>query len=217
MKFNVEKELASIVVALLPMAYLLIVWNTLPEIVPIHWNIKGEVDGTGSKYYLLAIVFLLPTLSYLIFVVAPFIDPKGKLSAMGNKLNNLKFMLTLFMSILAIYITYAAKTERFTNPSVIIILGGCLFTVLGNYLKTIKPNYFIGIRTPWTLHSNHNWKLTHNLSGKIWVMGGLIIIIASFFLKNEINIVVFLIAIAIMVIAPVIYSYKIYYDERKFE
>ena len=35
----------------------------LPDIIPIHWNIIGEADGFGSKYW----IALLPTLAVLFY------------------------------------------------------------------------------------------------------------------------------------------------------
>lgn len=215
MKFNLKKEIITMIIAVLPLAYLLIIWNSLPESVPIHWNVNGEIDRMGNKNTLFLIPFLLPILTYLIFILVPFIDPKGKLQNMGNKLNRLKFILTLFMSLLAMYILYTTKAGTLTNPNIITILIGILFILLGNYFKTIKPNYFIGIRTPWALNDDNNWKLTHKLSSVLWIIGGLVIVISGFLVSNQLNMTLFSIIIAILVIVPFIYSYKIYSEKKK--
>jgi uncharacterized membrane protein len=44
---------------------LAVIWNTLPEKVPTHWNYKGEVDKWGDKYLDSPIV-LLPVLTYVL-------------------------------------------------------------------------------------------------------------------------------------------------------
>ena len=89
---------------------------------------------------------------------------------MGNKLNYLRFALSLFMSAIAVFIIYSVQQSQ-SKPTFIFILIGLLFTILGNYFKTIKPNYFIGIRTPWTLENEDVWKKTHLLGGKLWFVG----------------------------------------------
>ncbi len=99
---------------LLPFIYLAYIWNDLPEKVPMHWNIKGEIDRYGDKSELILIPILLPLLVYVIFLVVPKIDPKNKLNKMGNKLQTIKFLLTTFMSILALFIIYTAKNESFS-------------------------------------------------------------------------------------------------------
>ncbi|SHJ15390.1 SdpI family protein [Algibacter luteus] len=204
---SLKKELPLIAIVLLPFIYLAYLWNDLPEKVPLHWNIKGEVNRYGDKIELIFIPILLPLLIYIIFLVVPKIDPKNKLQKMGNKLQTLKFLLTTFMSILALFIIYTAKNESLTNPNYIILLIGLLFLILGNYFKTLKANYFIGIRTPWTLENETVWKETHKLGGKMWFIGGLLIVLSSLVLEKQTNFTIFIIITAVITIVPVVFSY----------
>ncbi|MGK0413309.1 MAG: putative membrane protein [Polaribacter sp.] len=212
---NLKKELPLITIVLLPFIYLAYIWNQLPEKVPMHWNIKGEIDRYGEKMELIIIPILLPLLVYIIFLVVPKIDPKNKLNKMGNKLQTIKVLLTTFMSILALFIIYAAKNQSFANPNYIILLIGVLYIILGNYFKTIKANYFIGIRTPWTLENETVWKKTHKLGGKLWFVGGIIVVLTSLILDKEPNVTVFLIITGIITIIPIVYSYILFKNEIK--
>lgn len=199
---------------LLPLIYLAYLWADLPDSVPLHWNIEGEVDRYGNKSELILIPFLLPILTYVIFLVAPYIDPKNKLKSKDSKFNKLKTLMIVFMSILAIYILNASKNESLSSPNSIVMLIGVLYIALGNYFKTIKPNYFIGIRTPWTLENENIWRKTHKMAGKMWFIGGLIVVLNSFTLEEQINLYVFLAVTGIISIIPMIYSY-IKYKELK--
>jgi uncharacterized membrane protein len=207
MKLTLKKELPLIGVVLAPFVYLAIIWNTLPEKVPTHWNYKGEVDQWGDKYSLIALLFLLPVLTYVLMLVIPKIDSKKKIEQMGGKYYQLKFILVLFMSTLAFIILHISVNQSTSSPNLIFIPIGILFIALGNYFKVIQPNYFIGIRTPWTLESKEVWKLTHTLAGKLWIAGGLIIVLSSLTIAKSIFIYVFIVAIAILTLVPVIYSY----------
>lgn len=204
---NFKRELPLIAIILLPFAYLAYIWNQLPQQVAMHWNAKGEIDRYGDKTELLLLPFLLPVLVYLIFLVVPKIDPKNKLNKMGNKLQTLKVLMTTFMSVLALFLIYSAKNESFANPNYIVLSVGVLYIILGNYFKTIKPNYFIGIRTPWTLENESVWKTTHQLSGKIWFAGGIIVVLSSLLLDKQSNFILFFIITGIITIIPVVYSY----------
>ena len=124
---------------------------------------------------------------------------------MGNKLNNLRMILGLFMSALAIYILFSVQ-QKTSNPVLIFPLVGLLFAFLGNYFKTIKPNYFIGIKTPWTLENEEVWKKTHLLGGKLWFVGGLLMAL-TFVLPNNIQIYTFLTIVGVITIVPIVYSY----------
>lgn len=212
---NIKKELPILVIVLLPFIYLAYIWNELANKVPMHWNLKGEIDRYGDKTEMIIIPFLLPLLTYLIFLVVPKIDPKNNLNKMGRKLQTIKFLLTTFMSVLALLIIYTAKNQSFTNPNYIVLMGGVLFIILGNYFKTIKPNYFIGIRTPWTLENETVWKKTHKLGGKMWLIGGILVVISSLILNKSQNFTAFMIISAVITIIPIAYSYLIYKNEIK--
>ena len=202
---KLKKEIPFIAVALLPFVYLAYIWKELPNQVPMHWNASGEIDRWGDKSELFVMLFMLTGITYFIFLVIPYIDPKQRLQSMGNKLNNLRLILGLFMSALAIYILYSVQ-QKTSNPVLIFPLIGLLFAFLGNYFKTIKPNYFIGIRTPWTLENEEVWKKTHLMGGKLWFVGGLLMAL-TFVLPNEIQLYTFLGITAVISIVPIVYSY----------
>ncbi len=212
---NFKKELPLLTIVLLPFAYIFYIWNKLPQEIPIHWNLKGEVDRYGEKIEILLIPILLPLLIYIIFSVIPKIDPKKKLEKMGNKLRTLKFLLTTIMSALALFIIYSIQSKSSTSPNIIFLIVGVLYVVLGNYFKTIKANYFIGIRTPWTLESETVWKEIHLLGGKLWLIGGLLVIISALVLDEKMNTAVFSIITIIITIIPAAYSFLLFKRENK--
>ena len=57
---------------LLALMWILVIWNysSLPSIIPIHFNLKGEVDGYGNKMTL----FILPTLTSIITTSLYFLN-----------------------------------------------------------------------------------------------------------------------------------------------
>ena len=207
MKLELKKELPLLLIVAMPFIYLAYVWADLPNKVPLHWNIKGEIDRWGDKQELILIPFLLPLLTYVIFLFVPIIDPKKQLEKMGSKYYNFKFILILFVSLLSIFIIYIAKEQTFNNSIFIFIAIGFLFTIIGNFLKTIRPNYFIGIRTPWTLENEEVWKHTHIMAGKLWFVGGLSIVFFSIILNQIIASKVFVFVLSLLVIIPILYSY----------
>jgi len=210
-----KKELPILGFVLLPFVYLAYLWNSLPEKVPIHWNLKGEIDDWGSKLSLIGLVFLLPVLTYVLMLAIPKIDPKKRIEFMGRKYYQIKFVLVCFMSVLALFIIHSVKSQTLSSPSIVFVLIGLLFMALGNYFKVIKQNYFLGIKTPWTLESEEVWKLTHIMAGKLWIVGGLLIVIFSLVLPEVVNFYFFITITAIISIVPIAYSYIIYKELKK--
>lgn len=210
MNSKIQKEIPLILIVLIPFIYLAVVWNELPDKVPLHWNIEGEIDRYGEKHEILMIPLLLPLATYLLLSVIPKIDPKGKIKSMGKKYHTLKTWITVLTSALAVVLIYASMHQSLYNPNYMILLIGILFTLLGNYFKTLRPNYFIGIKTPWALENETVWNETHKLAGKLWFAGGLVIILGSLFLDKKPNFSLFMTTTIIIAAIPIIYSYVKY-------
>ncbi len=210
MKTSLKKELPLVLIVLIPFIYLAFIWNELPDRVPVQWDLEGEVNRYGSKAELLLFPFLMPFLIYLIFMLVPYIDPKKKIDVTSKKYQNLKIVLTAFMSALSIYLLYSVKNNTFSSPDLLIPLMGFVYIILGNYFKTIKLNYFIGIRTPWTLENESVWKTTHLLAGKLWFAGGILIVLLSLMLSHQTNFILFLVITGILALIPMIHSYLLF-------
>ncbi|CAM3070371.1 SdpI family protein [Streptobacillus felis] len=201
--FNKKKIIISIILCLIPMVFGLTIYSKLPEMIPSHFNLNGEVDGYSSKK---VFIFGLPLLfafmnAFLAFSIKE--DPK-------NIENNKTFLyknsiwLLPIISNFVFFSTYLMISGYNINVGKIIHFPiGLLFIVLGNYLPKCKQSYTIGIRTPWTLNDEENWNKTHRFGGKMFVISG-ILMMASILIPN-----IFLISF-IPLILPVIYSYLLY-------
>ncbi|MDX2245655.1 MAG: SdpI family protein [Bacteroidia bacterium] len=211
MKFTdvAKKNGLTLVLALFPLVLLAIFWEKLPEEVPVHWNIKGEVDDYGSPHTLI----FLPLLTLLIVGIlwaVPFIDPKKKGEYFLSTLDTLGLAISLFMLYMFSLILIASLGYK-TDISTFVIYGVLfLLMFLGNYFGKLRPNYFVGIRTPWTLEREDVWIKTHRFSGIIWVGGSLLMMILKLFVSNEIFIWFFIPFIVLISLGPVLYSYLIY-------
>lgn len=207
MKNLMKKEGLNLVMVALPFIYLAYLYGGLPAEVPVHWNASGEMDRMGSKSELWMIIFVMPLLSYVILSAIPMVDPKKKIEKMGGKFQSLKTMLVICFSMLAFYIIYVAAHPEAMRISALAIFLGLLFMGLGNFFKTLQPNYFLGIRTPWTLENETVWKSTHRMAGVLWLVGGLVMVVAGLLLNGPaVSILIVGVAIAVTVV-PIGYSW----------
>lgn len=202
-------------VMLVPLSYLFLTWQELPDRVPIHFNLKGEADDWGSKNFLVGLILFMTLGMNLLLLIIPNIDPKDKLAHMGNKYHQLRLLLALFMAALAVFLVYSAKAGNLENTNFINLLIGALFIAFGNYFQAIKPNYFIGIRTPWTLESETVWRKTHRLGGRLWMLGGAVMCLSALLNDPSLRMVVFIATAAIVVLIPVVYSFIEQRKERR--
>lgn len=205
---KIVREIVMLVMISIPYIYLFLVWENMPETIPTHFTINGEADDWSNKNVLLYWPGILCAGTYLLMLVIPLFDAKNKLKHMGEKYTILRLIFIFFFSVLSTYFIHVSNEGNLSAPNFLIAILGALFLFLGNYFQTIKPNYFIGIRTPWTLENEQVWRKTHRLSGKLWFIGGMIIIVLSFLVtNNNFLAIAFGCVLAVMVLVPIIYSY----------
>src|SRR5688572_2202907 len=100
-----------IVIALVPMIYLGIIWESVPETVPVHFNIDLEPDRYGNKKELVWLTGILTVVSILLFLLLKNlhrIDPKRKNFPPSSPFTRLGFGLVIFLSALSILILLSA-------------------------------------------------------------------------------------------------------------
>lgn len=197
-------------VMLLPVIVGLLLWNTLPDKVPIHWNAAGEVDGWGSRALVVfGLSFLILAIHWLC-VLFTSIDPKNR--DLNGKMLHLVLWICPLCSLLCYTFVYATALGYDLSIQIIMpIVFGLLFMVIGNLVPKCKRNYTIGIKLPWTLNDDENWNKTHRFAGKLWVVGGAVIIATAVFG----SFIIFFSIVLFMIIVPTIYSYLHYRKHQK--
>lgn len=202
----------------------LVLWGMrhLPQIVPIHWNIHGEVDRYGAKA---ALLLLIPIPLLLLWVIAEalrFVDPKvvGKLrepeltpeERIGAGTTVMAFAAVLLVAVHAVIVLHAARAITDSRRAIALLLSA-FFVAVGNLITRVRPNYFVGIRTPWTLSSDTVWRKTHRTGGYLMVLGGLLVA-ACAVLPHGAFVPVLVVAILVMAVIPVVQSYILWKREQ---
>lgn len=187
----------------------------LPDKVPTHWDIKGEVDAWGSKYINL---FLMPGLALLIYLLMSFlptIDPLRKnYDKFAKPYQYFKIFLAAFFVYLYFVILLSSITAVQSKGNLMFgIPMAILFLFIGWFLPQLKRNFFIGIRLPWTLVSDENWKKTHDFGGRVFMTVGVLILIASF-ISSVISFIVIISGALLAIIVTAIYSYLVFKKEK---
>lgn len=187
----------------------------LPESIPIHWNSAGIIDGFANKFF----IFLGPGFSILIVLLMnymPKFDPKmSNYPKFETPYIVIQFILVILFFGIEIITILTTTTDITINMATIMpVLIGGMFIVIGNFLPKIKQSYFVGIKTPWTLASENNWFKTHRFAGRLWVLGGVLLMCMPF-LPSTITTVLFFVFVFVMAIVPFIYSYVLFKNESK--
>ena len=206
MKMNKKLLILTSIVILFPILWGLIIWSQLPNQIPIHFNLAGQANNFQSKP--LAVLglplFLLLVHLFVIFMIGR--DPKNR--TMNEKMVKVIYWLIPIVSLSVFYLIYSKALGSTTNPSIVVsALLGLIFVIMGNYMPKLKVNHTVGIRLPWTLQSEDNWHKTHRLAGKLWVLGGKILLLQAgiqYAVPNGLGI-----DILTIVLIPILYSYQL--------
>ncbi|WP_423215965.1 SdpI family protein [Streptococcus equinus] len=202
-KTNKEFLMTALVIAL-PMVIGAIFWNQLPEKIPTHFGIDGQADGYSSKLFTL---FAFPALFLLFQIIC--LASFEKESVKVNIPAKMRRFYTWLIPVLSLIIQGSIYANALgfikSGPTLVTTFLAIVFIVIGNYLPKIQRNATVGIRIPWTLSDDKNWYKTHRMAGKLWVIGGLIILLESFIqvaLPYVMGVV-----IAVMTAVPIVYSF----------
>ena len=154
-------------------------WSRVPDVLPIHWNLQGEVDGTGSRDFVLTVLPLLGAvilgLLWLITRGLPIREsPRVSRSVrtVGRGVLGLVTMLHLAILLAALGGTVSIGRVAIGGASLLIVLVGLM-------LRTLPPNRLVGIRVPATLADDAIWRSTHRLGSVLMVLLGAAVLSAS--------------------------------------
>lgn len=215
-----EKFLKKIIwlIIITPVIYLAIIWNSLPETIAMHFDLKGNIDRYGNKNELLLMILALAVLNVIIYLLLPNIyriDPKKQAVENKSRLYRITFAIVTFMSAVLCMIIYSSIHGNIIfNTRFILAAVGLMIAVVGNYMHTIKPNFFAGIRIPWTLNNDENWKKTHLVGGKLFFAGGLLIAVICLFASTIVSMIVLVTIILLITLITCVYSYRLYKKQK---
>ncbi|HZG60182.1 MAG TPA: SdpI family protein [Anoxybacillus sp.] len=182
----------------------------LPDQVPSHWNAAGEVDGYSSKLFAVLFGPILLTGIYGILLGVAKIDPRKENYQNFAGVHRVFVNVTLtFFTAIHIVVIFSGLGYHVHMDWIVNIGLGLLFMILGNYLPKVKANYFIGIRTPWTLANETVWAKTHRFGGKVFFIGGVMLIVSAF-VTSTFRVFLLISSIVFIAIVPMVYSYFVY-------
>jgi uncharacterized membrane protein len=192
----------------------IVFYNELPSEMPIHWNMAGEADGFASKLNAMLLSVGLLVFLYITMIFVPRIDPKSdnyRLFSRGYTIIQLSIMLLIF--VVNMLVIFSGLDHHLETGDIVVTLVGVMFIVIGNYMPQVKPNYFVGIKTPWALNNEENWRKTHRMGGKTFIIAGLLFILSVFLPSgNETYIFPLILLIALF---PMGYSYSLFRKQEK--
>jgi uncharacterized membrane protein len=205
--------------ACIPLIIVLLVLPALPDTIPAHFDIAGNVNRFGSKYELLIlpIVTIAMGLFWLLMEKIALKDTgRGQQNAKALFWSNIVMTLTfMILTIWFLSLAYNRAENIYQNGfdfmkllAVVLSLG---WVIIGNLLPKCKQNALIGIRTKWTLASETVWYKTHRWGGRlIFVTGIISAVLCLLVFDGMLSLFVSVGCLVIVVIPIILYSYRAY-------
>ena len=185
-----------------------IAYPHIPEIVPTHWNTRGEVNGYSHKWTLFVSIPAAMLGIMCLFAVLQWLSPKRfEVDTFRSTYLYIMIVIVGMMAYLHALLLWTALDKPLDMNRA--ITGGIclLFAFLGNVLGKVRRNFYIGIRTPWTIANETVWNATHRLGGKMFFVCGWIGLVLALLRAPFWSIIVILAAGAA---APAVYSLVLY-------
>lgn len=215
---NVKRPLiASFAVAAAMAAFAFITASRLPAdaVLPTHWNARGEPDAFSPALWALLFPAMLAAATSLGFALIPRIEPlQDKLEGSAPLLR--ASWIGIMLLFLIIQGTIGLPAYGIDVPVNAIMIGvGLMLVMLGNALPKSRPGFFVGIRTPWAILDADNWIATHRLGGKLMMLAGLAIIVASVLpLSAEAIGIIVLVSVFSAALIPFAYSWWLWQNSK---
>lgn len=177
----------------LPLAMTLAALVVLPDRVPMHYNLAGEVDRWGSKYENLVFPALVWAMGGFFLGMVRLARRQGGESN-GPAAERMLWVcgsgtLFLFNVMTAYFLIEAGRLAagaggtiaQGTFTRLMFTIAGLLFPPLGNAMPKLRRNGWVGVRTSWSLASDENWRKSQRAGGVVMMAGGAVLAVGNVF------------------------------------
>lgn len=232
MKNNLIRKIMC-VLAVVNLVVMAVLMSFLPEKMPMHYDLNGVVDRWGSKYenFIFPIIIIVMGIFWIAFSM--YFERKATRSTEDKEIKSLlanakvldivglcETIFFIFMEAFGLYkainlINTDVVTMSVDSIKIEIIGTGVLIIVLANFMTRAKMNKIVGIRTSYSMYNDRTWRKSNRFGAYALMISGLLTIVTAVFIKQSIVGVFLMLAyILVAVIATMIYSKKVYDEER---
>lgn len=203
-----------------------------PEKVILHYDLKGNMDWEGSKYFCYIFPGIIFSVSWLIDIIIKSLKKKIKQNEedkenqeIQNNINILEklalVMISIFdiISVLLLYLMWRHSSKlSFDNIDffgIITDMISFLLIFMGNIITKAKMNSVIGVRTQWSMYNERTWKKSNFICGICMILAGFVSVVISIMVGGWISeLIMFLLILAVTFISCIV-SYNEFCKEQK--
>jgi len=187
-----------------------VLYPSLPEELPRHYDINGNVDAMWPKLYAVLMAPVVTSLVVILMQVLPRFDPKRE-SYEKFQPTYERFQVAFTAFFLGLHIITLTQYDNPHGVSRLVLLGiGLFFAAIGNDMGRYRQTWFMGIRTPWTLADERVWKQTHRMAARWFVIVGIAAAVMALLLPLQAAGIISFALLMILVVGVYAYSYLLF-------
>ena len=211
----------------------------MPDRMPMHFNMAGEIDRWGSKYENLLFPLFAVAMAAFFAYLASYYEKKSHEAdadagedatakeAAGHRANaNVLWMTGAVMAVYfaclqgsILYSTYRAQTEGQPFPSevfsrLVFVLMGALFVILGGLIPRTARNGTVGVRVPWSLYNETTWRRSNRFGGILMIAAGVAVIVTALLADVMLTLLLIPVYLLAAVAAMLVYAHHVWRQEK---
>lgn len=216
------------IVTIIPLIVTLVVLRFMPDSVPMHYDVTGEIDRWGSKYENLIFPIIIIAMTFFWQIFVSYFEKKANNDTSDKESveakSNAKTMKMVAISMASMFgimqccILYGAYQEAISNATrssidiekVSCILAGIMFLFVGNFMPKAKKNCISGVRVGWSMYNDITWMKCNRFGSVALMVVGLLTIITTIFVNAILATSLMLGYLLMSTTATLIYAHKIY-------
>lgn len=223
-------------ISFIPLPVTAVVLQFMPESVPMHYDMAGNVDRWGSRYENLIFPVVILVLAVFMSLLIGYYERKANKTEddkeRAGSLSNAKIIgivgtaMSAMFGVLQCFILYGAytgakaETESATVDigRISCILLGVLFIVLGNFMTKTRINGTVGVRISWSMYNDNTWRKSNRFGAFAIIIAGFLTIVTAVIVKSSLVSTISVLGyVCAASIVTIIYAHKVYIEEVKSE
>lgn len=224
------------IISFISLAGTAIMVQFMPDSVPMHYDMAGNIDRWGSKYenLIFPIIILVMSLFWTLFIhyfekkALKSTDEKESAGAKSNAkvISIVGLCMAAMFTVMQAFILYGAYHEAVSGATqwtvdigkVSIILLGIILIVLGNFMTKTRINSTVGFRVSWSMYNDNTWRKSNWFGAYAIIISGIVTIIMAAIMKNSFGAAMVAVGTVILAsAATLVYAHKVYVQEIESE
>lgn len=211
------KKTICYILTLLPLAVTVIALPFLPEKIPAHYGMNGQVTRWGSKYETLFLPVIIILFGLFMMLAIRSAAKKEAGGTNNEKVGILATLLSLgIFNIMTLFFLYTdfCQVEDLSvtfadHGRVLFGLWGIFMILIGNVMPKLRRNSLIGLRTKWSMKNEVTWKKSQFAGGVSFIIAGVAIIFICAAVPDIDYLLWSVWILGILLVADIFITYKI--------